>query len=119
MQPHIGYLQSIPESIIKYIKGRSSNETTILKRGPQKWSVKVIDWVFGKSWDIFVKENGVQEYDIVVFKHEGNMVFDTMVFDPSFCEREYPYTQVTRPSRKCENDTNGKWILPNSIVTFI
>ncbi|MFS7941227.1 putative DNA-binding pseudobarrel domain superfamily, REM family [Helianthus anomalus] len=114
MQPHIGYLQSIPESIIKYIKGRSSNETAILKRGPQKWSVKVMDWVFGKGWDIFV-----QEYDIVVFNHEGNMVFDTMGFDPSFCEREYPYTQVTRPSRKCENDTNGKWILPNSIVTFI
>ncbi|KAJ0849254.1 putative transcription factor B3-Domain family [Helianthus annuus] len=106
------FQQSIPESIRKYIKGRSSNETAVLKRGSQKWSVKVIDWVFGKGWDIFVKENGVQEYDIVVFKHEGNMVFDTMVFDPSFCEREYPNARVTISSRNCENDTNAPKKIP-------
>ncbi|KAK1429639.1 hypothetical protein QVD17_11853 [Tagetes erecta] len=62
-----------------------------------------------EGWDTFVRENGVQEFDIVVFKHEGNMVFNTMVFDniQSWCEREYSNNQVTESSRKCEIYNNG------------
>lgn len=80
--------------------------------------MKIIDWAFSDGWDTFVRENGVQEFDIVVFKHEGNMVFNTMVFDntQSWCESENSNNQDTELSRKCETDTNGTWTLPNSII---
>ncbi|XP_076913698.1 B3 domain-containing protein REM10-like [Bidens hawaiensis] len=90
----------------KYIKRRRSNKTVVLKRGCKKWPVKLIDWVFDEGWNDFVRENGVQEFDIVVFKHQGNMVFDTMVFDTSWCEREYYNDQVTKPSRKSMKKIN-------------
>lgn len=35
-------------------------------------------------------DNGVQEFDLIVFKHQGNMLFDFLVFDQSTCERQYP-----------------------------
>ncbi|KAJ9555148.1 hypothetical protein OSB04_009762, partial [Centaurea solstitialis] len=87
---------SIPKAFTKHLKSRRSNKTAILRRGSQKWPVKIVDhWVFGEGWEAFVRGNGVQDFDFVVFKHEGDMVFDTMVFDVSCCERQYPSNKGT------------------------
>ncbi|PWA82700.1 B3 DNA binding domain-containing protein [Artemisia annua] len=96
IRPGLNCQMSIPISFQKYLKSRRNNESAILKRGSKKWHVKIDeDWVFGEGWERFVSENGVQDFDFLVFKHEGNMVFDTMVFDTSSCEREYPIDQLT------------------------
>nr|XP_043610585.1 B3 domain-containing protein REM10-like isoform X2 [Erigeron canadensis] len=93
-------LQSIPKSFRKYLKAGRKNKIAILKRRNQRWAVKIVDdWVFGEGWDKFTKDNGVKDFDIVVFRHEGDMVFDTMVFDSSWCEREYSTDLVTKSSR--------------------
>ncbi|XP_076951534.1 B3 domain-containing protein REM17-like [Bidens hawaiensis] len=76
--------ESIPVSYRKYIKGRRNNKTVVLKRGCQKWRVKMIDWAFTEGWDNFVRVNGVQEFDVVVFKHQGNMLFDTMYIPKNY-----------------------------------
>ncbi|GJS00375.1 B3 DNA binding domain-containing protein [Tanacetum coccineum] len=91
----------------KYLVSRRKNKTAILKRGCRKWHVKIDnDWVFGEGWEAFVRDNGVQDFDFVVFKHQGNMVFDTMVFDTSSCEREYP---IHKARRAClEKKSYGK-----------
>ncbi|PWA93740.1 B3 DNA binding domain-containing protein [Artemisia annua] len=106
------FLQSIPISYQKYLVSLRKNETAILKRGCRKWHVKIDkDWVFGEGWETFVRENGVQEFDFVVFKHEGNMVFDIMVFDTSSCEREYPiHKDMTMKTKKAwlEEKSFGK-----------
>ncbi|KAK1429641.1 hypothetical protein QVD17_11855 [Tagetes erecta] len=69
----------------------------IMRKGKQKWEVKMVDnWVFGEGWDDFMIANGVQDFDIVVFKHQGDMVFDTMVFDSTWCERGCSNNQVTK-----------------------
>lgn len=95
-----------------------------MKRGCRKWHVKIDkDWVFGEGWETFVTENGVQEFDFVVFKHEGNMVFDIMVFDTSSCEREYPiHKNMTMKTKKAwpeeksfgkrKTDNDGECIFP-------
>lgn len=62
--------RAIPKSFRKYLKGE--NKSAILKMGNQKWLVKIDD-----GWGNFVRVNGVQDFDLVVFKHEGNLVFDT------------------------------------------
>ncbi|XP_076951535.1 B3 domain-containing protein REM10-like [Bidens hawaiensis] len=108
---------SIPITFRKYLKSRRNNKTIVLKRGCQKWRVKMIDWAFSEGWDNFVRENGVQEFDIVVFKHQGNMVFDTMVFDTYWCEREYSNNQVTKSSTKCRIDNNELKKVPNEKAT--
>ncbi|PWA76850.1 auxin response factor [Artemisia annua] len=73
----------------------SLNEWTckkvVLKRGRHEWPVAINDkGVFGDGWRKLVIDNGVQEFDFIVFKHQGNMLFDFMVFDQSTCERQYP-----------------------------
>ncbi|KAI7753801.1 hypothetical protein M8C21_022237 [Ambrosia artemisiifolia] len=112
IEPGLKSQLSIPVSFRKYIKSKRDNETAILKRGCQKWCVKVIDWTFSEGWDNFVRDNGVEDFDFVVFKHEGNMVFNTMVFDTSWCEREYSNNQVTESSRTCIIDTDAPKNIP-------
>ncbi|XP_024986469.1 B3 domain-containing protein REM10-like [Cynara cardunculus var. scolymus] len=112
-------LQSIPKAFTKHLKSRRNNKTAILKRGGQKWPVKIVDhWVFGEGWETFVRGNGVQDFDFVFFKHEGDLVFDTIVFNASCCERDYPSNKVTiieaekacpeaKSLRNCIIDTSG------------
>ncbi|XP_076953024.1 B3 domain-containing protein REM10-like [Bidens hawaiensis] len=98
------WLQSIPVSFRKYLR---NNTVAILSKGDKKWAVTIgDDWVFGDGWDGFMKDNGEQDFDFVVFKHHGNMVFDTMVFDTSLCEREYSNNQVTKSFKKQKLDNN-------------
>ncbi|GJZ38114.1 ALP1-like protein [Tanacetum coccineum] len=118
--------QSIPISYQKYLVSRRKNKTAILKRGCRKWHVKIDnDWVFGEGWEAFVRDNGVQDFDFVVFKHQGNMVFDTMVFDTSSCEREYPIHKARRACLekksygKCKTDTDVLKKTPKVKDTYI
>ncbi|CAH1435143.1 unnamed protein product [Lactuca virosa] len=80
------YLQSIPTSFLNC--GRCFKAT--LRQGCQEWSVEFDDGVFGDGWSRFVRENGMQEFDFIVFNHQGSMVFDFLVFDQSTCERQCP-----------------------------
>nr|KAJ0217685.1 hypothetical protein LSAT_V11C300145810 [Lactuca sativa] len=80
---------SLPSSFLTQLNcGRCSKAT--LSRGRHEWSVDIDDGVFGDGWRRFVRENGVQEFDFIVFKHKGGMNFDFLVFDQSTCERQYP-----------------------------
>ncbi|CAI9277427.1 unnamed protein product [Lactuca saligna] len=80
---------SLPSSFLTQLNcGRCSKAT--LSRGRHEWSVDIDDGVFGDGWRRFVRENGVQEFDFIVFKHKGGMMFEFLVFDQSTCERQYP-----------------------------
>ncbi|CAI9267776.1 unnamed protein product [Lactuca saligna] len=80
---------SIPTSFLTNLNGKRCSEA-ILRRGRREWSVDIDDGVFGDGWVRFVRENGVQEFDFIVFKNQGCMVFDVMVFEQSTCEKHYP-----------------------------
>ncbi|KAI3737940.1 hypothetical protein L2E82_27957 [Cichorium intybus] len=58
----------------------------MLRCGRHEWSIDIDNGVFGEGWRKFVRENGVQEFDFIVFKHQGSMVFD----QSTSCEKEYP-----------------------------
>ncbi|KAL3500463.1 hypothetical protein ACH5RR_039556 [Cinchona calisaya] len=78
----------IPTSFSKYLC-EERPVYTVLKRGDKKWKVKISGQSLQEGWRRFAMENKLEVGDFVVFKHEGNMVFEVMVFDPSHCEREY------------------------------
>lgn len=101
------YFQSIPVSfLIKLNKGRCKK--AILRRGCHEWGVVICDeGVFLYGWRKFVRDNGVEEFNFIVFKHQGNMVFDFMVFGQSSCERQYPclYEEVGVEQPLTESDS--------------
>ncbi|KAL8263438.1 hypothetical protein R6Q59_024787 [Mikania micrantha] len=88
--PGYKFKLSIPKSFLPKLNGWRF-KTAILRRGCQEWPVHITDGgVFGDGWSKFVTDNGVEEFDFIVFKHQGNMVFDFFVFDQSTCEIPYP-----------------------------
>ncbi|KAI3696623.1 hypothetical protein L6452_29055 [Arctium lappa] len=90
IRPPFNLNLSIPRSFLPNLNGGRCSKA-ILRRGGHEWPVDVTDGGFsGDRWRKCVKENGIQEFDFMVFKHQGNMVFDFLVFDPSTCEKQYP-----------------------------
>ncbi|CDP18427.1 unnamed protein product [Coffea canephora] len=97
----------IPVSFSKYLCGERSNYV-LLRRGVREWRVKMSGQSLEEGWRKFAVENNLEVGDFVAFKHEGNMVFDVRVFDPSHCEREYPWIhdeneESTPTSRKASS----------------
>ncbi|XP_023731546.2 B3 domain-containing protein REM10 isoform X1 [Lactuca sativa] len=89
IHPSFKFNPSIPSSFLRNLNcGRCFKVT--LRRGRHEWSVNIDDGIFGGGWRRFMRENGVQEFDFIVFKHQGSMVFDFLVFDQSTCEKQYP-----------------------------
>ncbi|KAL4560232.1 hypothetical protein LXL04_032382 [Taraxacum kok-saghyz] len=89
IRPGFKFDLSIPSSFLMNLNGGRCSEVT-LRRERHVWSVAIDDGVFGDGWRMFLRENGVQEFDFIVFKHQGGMMFDFLVFDQSTCERQYP-----------------------------
>nr|XP_009801950.1 PREDICTED: B3 domain-containing protein REM5-like [Nicotiana sylvestris] len=79
----------IPIGFLKYLKGCDHIEHAILKRDGKKWLVKVNGRRFGDGWAEFAEEHDLQLGDMLVFRHEGNMEFEVIIFDSSQCDREY------------------------------
>ncbi|GMQ02669.1 hypothetical protein CsSME_00048784 [Camellia sinensis var. sinensis] len=80
----------IPVSFFKYLNNENC-EHAVLRTSCGMWQVKIEgDQRFeGAGWTDFAKRHDLQVGDFLVFRHEGDMVFDVMAFDQSACEREY------------------------------
>ncbi|KAL4560229.1 hypothetical protein LXL04_032379 [Taraxacum kok-saghyz] len=87
--PGFKFNLSLPSSFLKnlYLGRRSEVK---LRRGHHEWSVGIDDGVFSDGWRRFVRDNGVEEFNFIVFKHRGGMTFDFLVFDQSSCGIQYP-----------------------------
>lgn len=71
-------------------------EKGILRRGCGKWDVKINNQSFENGWAKFAEDNGLEVGDLSVFRHEGEMEFEIIVFDPTACERDYPFEDEKR-----------------------
>ncbi|KDP33467.1 hypothetical protein JCGZ_07038 [Jatropha curcas] len=89
--PGFEYQFSIPVAFFKFLKGQACDKAVLRSRAGQKlWHVNINGGRFEDGWKEFVQNHDLHVGDILVFELEGNMVFDVLVFDPSFCEKEYP-----------------------------
>ncbi|XP_070047905.1 putative B3 domain-containing protein REM15 isoform X10 [Nicotiana tomentosiformis] len=86
--PGFKHALKIPKGFLKYLKGHE-HEHAVLRKVDKYWLVKVNDYRFKAGWAEFVEENDLQLGDMLVFRYEGNMEFEVMIFDSSHCNREY------------------------------
>ncbi|KAF6166942.1 hypothetical protein GIB67_037455 [Kingdonia uniflora] len=82
-------LQLLPEEFLRYLDGEKCVGEATLHRGGKTWLVKVEDSSFRAGWKDFARYHDLRIGDFVVFKHVGNLVFDVMIFDNTYCERDY------------------------------
>ncbi|KMT19687.1 hypothetical protein BVRB_1g007440 [Beta vulgaris subsp. vulgaris] len=135
----------IPKSFHTHLQvdetNRDKRKCVILydSKSTQPWFIEVEfpRFNFKSGWEIFCEDHNLQIGDFVVFKHQGNWVFDVLIYDPSGCEREFPAFDVdlskakVKPSkipRDCDIGTSRDYIKglemmgneedPKSTVTF-
>ncbi|KAL3500464.1 hypothetical protein ACH5RR_039557 [Cinchona calisaya] len=85
---------------------------TVLRRGDRKWMVRISGQCLQEGWRRFALENKLEVGDFIVFKHEGNMVFEVMVFGPSHCERQHhtlDHDDVRNAERKQKETSSEKF----------
>ncbi|MBA0828100.1 hypothetical protein Goarm_012819 [Gossypium armourianum] len=85
----------IPVGFNRNLEGRVS--ASVLLKGPSgySWNVKLVqrndDLLFDEGWADFVADHSLECGDFLVFRYDGDLVFDVKVFDQSSCEKEVAF----------------------------
>ncbi|XP_059305984.1 B3 domain-containing protein REM5-like [Lycium ferocissimum] len=81
---------------LNYLKGYDQYEHAILRRADKKWLVKVKGGRFEEgNWKDFVEQHDLQLGDILVFKHERDMIFEVSIFYSTHCDTKYLHEEET------------------------
>ncbi|XP_024009100.1 B3 domain-containing protein REM17 isoform X2 [Eutrema salsugineum] len=76
----------------KHVEGRhNQNKTAKLRSDASEktWSVKMDGLKFTDGWEDFAVAHDLRIGDIIIFRHEGDMVFHVTALGPSCCEIQY------------------------------
>ncbi|XP_049349775.1 B3 domain-containing protein REM10-like [Solanum verrucosum] len=80
---------SLPNELLKHLKGHDQYEHAILRWAGKEWLVKLNGVRLEDGLEMFAEQNNLEEGDTLVFKHEGDMKFEVLKFDLSNqCEIE-------------------------------
>ncbi|KAL0741848.1 hypothetical protein Bca4012_083361 [Brassica carinata] len=92
-------LQTIPLGFFsKHIEGKTNQKTWKLRSdaSDQTWEVIQEGRRLTGGWKDFTKAHDLRIGDIVIFKHEGDMVFHVTLFGPSCCEIQYTHPHIIK-----------------------
>ena len=65
---------------------------------------------FSGGWSRFLASNGITEYDVLLLRYEGNMVFTVKVFGPDGCQKGYK-DQGASSKEQEQSDDKTSWFL--------
>ncbi|XP_048635077.1 B3 domain-containing protein REM9-like [Brassica napus] len=82
----------------KHIEGKTNQKTWKLRSdaSDQTWEVILEGMTLTGGWKDFTTTHDLQIGDLVIFKHEGNMVFHVTPFGPSCCEIQYTHPHIIK-----------------------
>ncbi|MCL7025135.1 hypothetical protein MKW94_002117 [Papaver nudicaule] len=105
----------IPEAFYPRISRESQSCERAVVQGPSRscWVIKVHKDQDGgiyleKGWEVFVQENGLQVFDLLVFRYDGSMQFSVKVFNKHGVEREECFTPVRSSPSVERRTTHGR-----------
>ncbi|MCL7038013.1 hypothetical protein MKW94_006155 [Papaver nudicaule] len=105
----------IPEAFYPRISRESQSCERAVVQGPSRscWVIKVHKDQDGgiyleKGWEVFVQENGLQVFDLLVFRYDGSMQFSVKVFNKHGIEREECFTPVRCSPSVERRTTHGR-----------
>lgn len=110
------FVQSIPKSFLINLgdlQSKQEKKAELRDKKGRSWYVKLVMSSIGDKnssrphftdgWERFCKDHDLQVGDFLVFKHQGNFVFDVLFFAPTACERQLP---ISNPTVLEKNVTN-------------
>ncbi|KAH0916889.1 hypothetical protein HID58_024549, partial [Brassica napus] len=82
----------------KHIEGKTNQKTWKLRSdaSDQTWEVILEGRTLTGGWKDFTTAHDLQIGDLVIFKHEGDMVFHVTPFGPSCCEIQYTHPHIIK-----------------------
>ncbi|KAG5407605.1 hypothetical protein IGI04_013724 [Brassica rapa subsp. trilocularis] len=93
------HIQTIPlDFFSKHIEGKTNQKTWKLRSdaSDQTWEVIQEGRTLTRGWKDFTTAHDLQIGDLVIFKHEGDMVFHVTPFGPSCCEIQYTHPHIIK-----------------------
>lgn len=87
-------MQTIPiPFFLKHLQGRNQDHVKIAKlttdASDRTWTVKIDGLKLTDGWEDFAVAHDLRIGDIIVFRHERELVFHITAMGPSFCEIQY------------------------------
>ncbi|XP_058751167.1 uncharacterized protein LOC131624229 isoform X2 [Vicia villosa] len=96
---------ALPKTFCDNIKKALPESVTLKDPGGVLWNIEVTsrdDTLYlTHGWQQFVKEHSLKENDFLVFKYNGESLFEVLIFDESLCEKAACYFV-----RKCQHAVN-------------
>ncbi|KAL0739622.1 hypothetical protein Bca4012_015832 [Brassica carinata] len=99
---------------VKHVQGSYDHIKTVKLRtdaSDKTWLVKVDGLKLTDGWKDFAAAHNLQIGDIIIFRHEGDMVFHVTPFGPSCCDIQY-----TSPSSHNINDDSHDQTTNNTVA---
>ncbi|XP_077218890.1 B3 domain-containing protein Os01g0723500-like isoform X2 [Tasmannia lanceolata] len=88
----------IPPAFMKHISKEASSKRTAILEGPSSkvWHVELSKKINGtylqEGWQEFAKAHSLRVSEFLVFRYDGNMRFNVLIFDKTACERVVIFT---------------------------
>ncbi|KAL0795455.1 hypothetical protein Bca101_066832 [Brassica carinata] len=92
---------------LKHVQGSNNHIKTAKLRtdaSAKTWLVKINGLRFTDGWKDFAVAHDLRIGDIIIFRHEGEMVFHVTAFGPSFCDIQY----TSRSSHNIRDDSQDQ-----------
>ncbi|CAH2033868.1 unnamed protein product [Thlaspi arvense] len=93
----------------KHVQGRNDHIKTAKLRSDasdKTWTVKMDGLKLTDGWEDFAVAHDLRIGDIIVFRHEGEMLFHVTAFGPSCCEIQY--TSSSSSSHNINDDSRDQ-----------
>ncbi|KAG5397953.1 hypothetical protein IGI04_019767 [Brassica rapa subsp. trilocularis] len=101
----------------KHIEGNTNQKTWKLRSdaSDQTWEVIQEGRTLTGGWKDFTTAHDLQIGDVVIFKHEGDIVFHVTPFGPSCCEIQYTHPHIIKEEADAgdadDNEIRGTWAM--------
>lgn len=115
-------LQNIPVTFFcKHIEGKHEGRTVKLRSdsSDRTWIVKIEGHRLTQGWKEFAKAHDLRVGDVVIFRHEGDMLFHVTAFGTSFCEIQYAPSSIHVKVKEESEEIGNNGIIIQRAFTFI
>ncbi|XP_065850544.1 B3 domain-containing protein REM9-like [Euphorbia lathyris] len=113
----------IPISFCKYLNVQECEKAMLRsQKGEKLWPVKINGRRFEDGWKQFVKDHDLKIGDFLVFRHDGDLLFNVLVLDSTTCEKEYPHVTAIKEEIQIQeqnvlqDSTTGKQVKTSSSI---
>ncbi|KAJ4916583.1 B3 domain-containing protein REM17 [Raphanus sativus] len=102
---------------LKHLQGNNDHIKTAkltTDASAKTWSVKVDGVGLTDGWEDFSVGHDLRIGDIIIFRHEGEMVFHVTAFGPSCCDIQYTSASSHNINDDCQDQTTNNTVTENS-----